>query len=230
MNLSYKSTIQTEMPEEKEVLWEPWQFPNIDLYKAKLPEDIMDYLWSCIRQAEKDNVDNSNDYSHRLAGNISGSLGLIDVDNFFRDKIVGPLTNRLMKECPSVYEPPVDVDEEIKKKLQPSFKLNWWVNYQYQTEFNPEHMHDGITSFVIWMKIPTHYEEQHNLPFNSKAASDFQFTYTDIIGHVQDYNIPMDSDKEGVILLFPSRLRHQVYPFYNCDKQRISISGNIVRT
>ena len=75
------------MSEEKEILWEPWQFPNIPLFQTKLTDDVMDYLWSCIRQAEKDNVDNSNDYSHRLAGNISGSLGLIDVDNFFRDKI-----------------------------------------------------------------------------------------------------------------------------------------------
>ena len=150
------------MNEEKEILWEPWQFPNISLYKTKLTEDVMDYLWSCIKQAEEDNVDNSNDYSYRLAGNISGSLGLKDKDNWFLDKIVGPLTNKIMKERPHVYEPPVDVDESIKHKLQPSLKLNWWVNYQYQTEFNPEHMHDGITSFVIWMKIPTNYEEQHN--------------------------------------------------------------------
>ena len=49
------------MSEEKEVLWEPWQFPNISVYKTKLTEDVMDYLWSCIRQAEEDNVDNSND-------------------------------------------------------------------------------------------------------------------------------------------------------------------------
>ena len=216
------------MPEEKEVLWEPWQFPNIDLYKAKLPDDIMDYLWSCIRQAEKDNVDNSNDYSHRLAGNISGSLGLIDVDNFFRDKIVGPLTNRLMKECPSVYEPPVDVDEEIKNKLQPSFKLNWWVNYQYQTEFNPSHMHDGISSFVIWMKIPTHHEDQHKLPFHSEAASDFQFTYTNVLGHVVEHPILMSPDMEGTLMLFPSTLHHQVYPFYNTDEPRISIAGNLL--
>ena len=216
------------MPKAKEVLWEPWQFPNIDLYKAKLPEDIMDYLWSCIRQAEKDNVDNSNDYSHRLAGNISGSLGLIDVDNFFRDKIVGPLTNRLMKECPSVYEPTVDVDEEIKKKLQPSFKLNWWVNYQYQTEFNPSHMHDGISSFVIWMKIPTHHEDQHKLPFHSEAASDFQFTYTNILGHVVEHPILMSPDMEGTLMLFPSTLHHQVYPFYDTDEPRISIAGNLL--
>ena len=32
---------------------------------------------------------------------------------------------------------------------------------------------------------------------------------------------------EGNMLFFPSELHHQVYPFYNCDKTRISISGNI---
>ena len=216
------------MNEEKEILWEPWQFPNISLYKTKLTEDVMDYLWSCIKQAEEDNVDNSNDYSYRLAGNISGSLGLKDKDNWFLDKIVGPLTNKIMKERPHVYEPPVDVDESIKHKLQPSLKLNWWVNYQYQTEFNPEHMHDGITSFVIWMKIPTHHEEQHNLPFHSKAASDFQFTYCNILGNVVEYPIYMSPDMEGTLMLFPSSLHHQVYPFYNTEEPRISIAGNLL--
>ena len=43
----------------------------------------MEYLWTVIRQAEKDNVDNSNDYSYRLAGNITGSLGLKDKYDFF---------------------------------------------------------------------------------------------------------------------------------------------------
>ena len=216
------------MNEEKEILWEPWQFPNISLYKTKLTEDVMDYLWSCIKQAEEDNVDNSNDYSYRLAGNISGSLGLKDKDNWFLDKIVGPLTNKIMKERPHVYEPPVDVDESIKHKLQPSLKLNWWVNYQYQTEFNPEHAHTGITSFVIWMKIPTRYQDQHNLPFHSNAASDFQFTYNDILGNTIEYPIFMSPEMEGTIMLFPSNLHHQVYPFYNTEDPRISISGNLL--
>jgi hypothetical protein len=37
----------------------------------------------------------------------------------------------------------------------------------------------------------------------------------------------MGSDKEGVILLFPSSLKHQVYPFYESDGVRVSVSGNI---
>ena len=216
------------MTEEKEVLWEPWQFPNIPLYKTKLSDDVMKYLWSCIKQAEKDNVDNSNDYSYKLAGNISGSLGLKDKDNWFLNKIVGPLTNKIIKEDPRNYEPPVDIDESVRDKLQPSLKLNWWVNYQYQTEFNPSHMHDGISSFVIWMKIPTHHEDQHKLPFHSEAASDFQFTYTNILGHVVEHPILMSPDMEGTLMLFPSTLHHQVYPFYDTDEPRISIAGNLL--
>ena len=36
-----------------------------------------------------------------------------------------------------------------------------------------------------------------------------------------------DKKSEGRMLLFPASLMHSVYPFYNCDKERISISGNI---
>ena len=38
---------------------------NIPLYKTKLPDDIVEYLWSVVERAEKDNVNNSNDYSHK---------------------------------------------------------------------------------------------------------------------------------------------------------------------
>ena len=209
-----------------EIAWEPWQFPNIPLYKTKLSDDIMEYLWTVIRQAEKDNVDNSNDYSYRLAGNITGSLGLKDKYDFFLDTVVGPLTNKIVSSDPKNFAPPVDV--QLREKFEAKLSMNWWVNYQYQTEFNPEHMHDGITSFVIWMKIPTHHKEQHNLPFHSKAASDFQFTYSNILGHTVEYPIFMSPDREGMMMLFPSTLHHQVYPFYNTDEPRISIAGNLL--
>ena len=163
-----------------EVSWEAFQVPNVPLYKTKLNDDMMNYLWSCIRQAEKDNVNDSNDYSYRLAGNITGSLGLKDVNHKFRDEVVGPLTQQLLDEDPKHYFPPIDLDPSLDLKYKPDLRLNWWVNYQYATEFNPEHGHTGITSFVIWMKIPTHYNEQHNLTFHSNAASDFQFTYNDL--------------------------------------------------
>ena len=210
----------------KEVLWEPFQLPNIPLHKTKLSKEIMDYLWSVIRQAETDNVEDSNDYSHRLAGNITGSLGLEDKDDYFLNEVVGPLTNRIVKEDPKNFAPPVDFS--LHHKFEAKLSMNWWVNYQYQTEFNPSHAHSGITSFVIWMKIPTKSEEQHNLSFHSDAASDFQFTYNNILGHPIELPVFMDPEMEGIMMVFPSSLHHQVYPFYNTDEARISIAGNLL--
>ena len=119
-------------------------------------------------------------------------------------------------------------------KDKPKGKLhmhNWWVNYQNQTEFNPLHAHSGVYSFVIWMKIPTNYEDQKKLPMasqsNSSAISNFLFTYTDILGTIRSMSYEMSPEVEGTMILFPSSLNHEVYPFYNCNETRVSVSGNI---
>ena len=41
------------------------------------------------------------------------------------------------------------------------------------------------------------------------------------------HNFPMDPSMEGKMLLFPSKLMHCVYPFYNCEEPRISVAGNV---
>ena len=45
---------------------------------------------------------------------------------------------------------------------------------------------------------------------------------------VSEYFIKLSPEKNGYCCLFPSDLSHQVYPFYTSDKDRISISGNIM--
>ena len=37
----------------------------------------------------------------------------------------------------------------------------------------------------------------------------------------------MGSHMEGFMCLFPATTIHQVFPFYNCEDDRISISGNL---
>ena len=117
--------------------------------------------------------------------------------------------------------------------LKHPYHLNtWWVNYQKENEFNPLHHHNGIYSFVIWMKIPTNFEDQKKLKIafesNSNSISNFSFTYNDILGNNNVFYYPMSKEVEGTMLFFPSQLHHQVYPFYNCDDYRITISGNIL--
>ena len=106
-----------------------------------------------------------------------------------------------------------------------------WVNYQKENEFNPLHDHTGIYSFVIWMKIPTNHFEQNKNPIsldsNSHKISVFDFQYTDMLGSIRNYAYEMSPKVEGTMLFFPSQLKHQVYPFYNCKDTRITISGNV---
>ncbi len=107
------------------------------------------------------------------------------------------------------------------------------MNYQKQHEFNPPHTHTRcIFSFVVFMKIPTHWKEQHALPMNvdsgAPCASDFQFLLGQGMGPVQDITISLCREDEGRILFFPAWLMHQVFPFYECEEERITISGNII--
>jgi len=205
---------------EKKLEWSHFHLPNIPIYETKLPQDIVNRLWEYVDEA-KENTNN------RLAGNIDTSLKLEDRDGFFLNAVVGPIARLYASHAHSVSWIP-----SYHKKSAKSFVLDrFWVNFQNKHEFNPLHNHSGIVSFVVWMKIPTHWEDQHALPIsansNTPSASDFQFTYSDILGNHQDFHVAMSGYQEGWIIVFPSQLRHQVYPFFECDEQRISISGNI---
>ena len=106
-----------------------------------------------------------------------------------------------------------------------------WVNYQNQHEFNPPHNHAGLYSFVVFMKIPTHWKEQHALPIsansNTPLASDFAFVWPEAPMQVSHQNFPLSPEDEGRMLFFPATLQHMVYPFYGTEEERITISGNI---
>ena len=113
----------------------------------------------------------------------------------------------------------------------PYYLKNWWVNYQKQNEFNPIHNHGGVYSFVIWMKIPYDSRKQNQKDIarnsNTPKIGEFQFLFSDLLGNYNDHTYRLSPQWEGTMLFFPSLLDHQVYPFYDCDEYRISVSGNI---
>ena len=81
------------------------------------------------------------------------------------------------------------------------------------------------------MQIPYTHEEQAEVPIvknsNNAFAGCFEFYYTDMMGRVGVESLVSDSSTEGTMLMFPSELKHGVNPFYETDKERITISGNI---
>lgn len=88
-----------------------------------------------------------------------------------------------------------------------------WMNFQKQGECVPNHTHDGIFSWNIWLKIPN----------NCKI----EFIYTNVIGEIKLHTLELTKEDEGRIIAFPAKMPHIAYPFYDSDDTRISISGNI---
>ena len=182
-------------------------------------------LWEYISTAKE----NSKSLKSNLAGNLSSSLVLNDTDNYFFDNTCIPIIGKykeFFKKSTAFNS------QSISKNDLPYGLDNFWVNFQKQHEFNPMHNHSGVYSFVVFMKIPTVWKEQCEIPFvkesNSPKASAFEFVYTDIMGNISQYTYCLDSSFEGIMLFFPAEMMHMVYPFYNCEEERITISGNIV--
>lgn len=193
-------------------------FPNIGFLKLKLSNEVTSYLWKCI-----DNHQESA--NHQLVGHLHKSFALEDKDNWFFETTLKPLSkiySQVYENIGSIYP---------TSQQHPYFLAHWWVNFQRQTEFNPLHGHAGVYSFVIWMKIPTDFVEQNQHPIardsNNKKISAFEFRYLDVLGRLREFAFHLNPSFESTLLFFPSQLQHTVYPFFNCDEDRISISGNI---
>ena len=190
--------------------------PNLGWLHYSLDDKEIDYLWNCI-----DN--HKEDHKGKLAGNISKSFELEDTNDWFFNHTLQPLTNVYANQfqnvgmsVPTLYNHPYTLK-------------TWWVNYQKQYEFNPCHDHTGVYSFVIWLKIPVEFDDQNkdNIT-NFPVRSGFQFHYQDMLGELRNFTYKLGKNYEGQLLFFPSKLFHEVFPFYDCDEDRISIGGNIL--
>ena len=194
----------------------------------RMTEETMNYLWSIFDGPE------SHDAKYKLAGNISKSMYIKDKDDWFYNTVLKEMAEYVWyKNWENYYKVHV-----AKSKPPPVFKLEeLWVNYQKQYEFNPPHFHGGTYSFVLFMKIPTHWKEQHALPVSANStapeASNFQFLlpqhpHSSEVGEdVMTLDIPLSPEDEGRMLFFPASMTHQVFPFYGSEEERITVSGNI---
>jgi len=192
---------------------------------TRLQPEEMDFLWNAISESTKESIN----YNHALVGNISKSELVKDNDNWFYKSALKKLAERLFYDDWNNYRK----YHIVKEEPQPKFEMNsFWVNYQKQHEFNPPHNHDGLYSFVVFMKIPTHWKDQHALLFSvdskSSRVSDFQFLLGHAQGQIRPIPIPLCPKDEGRMLFFPAWLMHQVFPFFGTEEERVTLSGNIV--
>lgn len=201
--------------------------PNIGVIDAIVPADIMSVLTTSVNDMLGNKFKNSQGFQANLLGHMNHEY--VADSNCW--KAVEPLVLELTKQYDQKwnYSPQVDIGIYTNNR---QFKLkNLWVNFQRKHEFNPPHLHTGIFSFVIWMKIPYTLEDEDRvfpeMKDDVRRVSKFTFHYSNIVGMHSGMVVPVDKEFEGKMLFFPASLTHSVNPFYTSDDYRISIAGNV---
>ena len=198
----------------------PVQPDNYGWLQVELDNEYLNHIWDCVRSAS------GQSYKKSLIGHIEKSILLKDKKN----KLFKGLLLKLVNDYGNHWSHKHTYVGCEGVKLE-YYLHDFWVNYQNQHEYNPIHNHGGMYSFAAWLKIPTDFDEQAQhytaKDANRSTNSAFSFEYTDIFGEIRTYLYQLKPSWQGTLLFFPSKLRHAVYPYYNCDEQRISISGNI---
>ena len=185
-------------------------FINHGYIKTKLPNDLYKSLLEECLKAEKN--------KEMISGLTSKGIPKhYYVQNNYENLII------FIDEIQKIYEKnfPGIADVKILTKNVPYAHQKPWINLQKENEFIPNHFHDGVLSYSIWMKIP--YDST-----KEKYSGNFNFLYTDVLGNIKTEFINLSKEDEGTLVMFPAKLTHIVWPFYKNKKIRISVSGNIL--
>ena len=167
-------------------------FNNINYFKDVLSEKNANVFKKEADWIEK-NFKSIKSSNHTLAGNIAREYQLDTESLNLIESILLPYAKSYIESNTFLFNYPINYN---KLKLKSS-----WVNFQKKHEFNPAHHHDGIISYVVWVKIPYSFaEEMENTSVkysNSPLAGSFQFLFTDILGRIGTHNINCDNTMEN---------------------------------
>jgi hypothetical protein len=198
-------------------------FPNIGYTNFFFSDDELFPLKEEIQEIQKNNFD-APPMNHELAGNIEKEYKLTKSVKYI-EKLLLPVVLSFDKEFSFLKD-----NFNILKKNDPLVLDGLWVNFQKKHEFNPNHTHSGIFSFVIWIKIPYTIENEKGMnsckKSNMNCPGNFELLYMNSLGKISSELIPVDEKYENCGIFFPSDMNHAVYPFYTSDDYRISVSGN----
>ena len=202
-------------------------FPNIGYIWCQVPDEDLEP----IRQ-EVDLILDTRPKEQEANQDLAGNLDLqfhLNTSFDHLEQLVIPMAKAYTKEFNYT---------RVQEAMLPdrNFPYEWymhaaWCNGQKATEFNPSHFHSGILSFVIWLEIPYAIEQEQRLfpktLLDDKRSGTFEFLYTDSTGQIRNHTIHADQYWQGRMIMFPSKMIHQVYPFYSSQDQRKSVSGNL---
>ena len=183
------------------------------ILRFKMPDNFIDSINKVFEEKEITTVD----WSTQLAGKIKSEKL---VNHLLDDNIKGTFQmcfQEYMKRCGSV----------LWKTHQLSLD-NAWINDMYAGEYNPAHFHASKNSLVglssvLFLKTPDSYGKEIINPNNPSNG------HLEFIGG-QQHSLAISqlrlSPKVGDFFVFPYTLVHGVYPFYDTDQVRRTLSYN----
>ena len=206
-----------------------------EVFFSEVPPDIFSWLKNAAKQSKEKNIDGRG----ALAGHIneeydiykhsvkSQSIVQPDNVNFIRYE-------NFIKQC--AFDQYFDDFWDKTNILTTSCQLkvvSTWVNFQKKHEFNPPHNHSGVFSWIIFLNIPYNLEDEDRVfpIMTDRALSTSRLSFLQVSpivkGGVDSVTLNVDKSFEGKMLMFPSYVQHEVFPFYTSDDYRITISGNV---
>ena len=201
-------------------------FPNQGFLTTKLSEDQLYPVKQEIQEIQS-NFELAINANESLAGNIVHEYKLPKSREYLEQLIMPFLVDYDKHFNYNRYVKLLDKDRPMRMNVP-------WVNFQRKHEFNPIHDHSGLYSWVIWIKVPYAMEDELAMSPGKNSldpvSGHFEFQYISALGFIQPYKIAADKTMENTLIVFPSKLTHQVYPFYSSDDYRISVSGNFLIT
>lgn len=130
--------------------------------------------------------------------------------------ILGP-TAEFIEAAARNFDMPIPTPDTLSVK-------SMWANYQVQYETVASHRHFFFLQFVIYCDVPDRILEpigKHNPLLPGRV----EFSYGEEITPLSRQSLLVTPER-GLMLIFPGKMNHQVYPFFH-DDVRISVAGSI---
>ena len=198
----------------------------LNIMRVEFPEEIITELNEHI---DEEIISKSDSFAPGLVGQLKNDEKSAQLDFPF-DTEVGGQIETVLNQIGTTYLKHLGRDATAEV-------TQCWTNHAYAGDYNPFHDHGVKTvaglSWFLWLKVPQCIKDTPDVPRINNASGGVDGwthlcwgvnTMRDLLQlrpQTEDYVKPI----EGVMLIFPQWLKHQVMPFFG-EGERRSIAMN----
>ena len=200
--------------------------PSHWIAQVKFSKEIVDLINDYIDET----ADDGYSYADRLVGQLKNDEKSRQV-SFDLETEQGKEIETILNGIGSAYL------QQAYKRKSIAQVMDIWTNHAYAGDYNPLHDHNAATqgglSGFIWLKTPDSLKVEHKDGYMNGASGVSDGTTQLLWGLRQRQDIdslycPTERyyiPEEGVMLVFPNWMKHQVMPFYG-EGERRSLAMN----